>query len=215
MTTISALIRDLHAAGWSYRLAHEEPPRDVDGAPEHDGWYAHRWTRGTAEISVARRVDGPLEGEVMYAADVDDDGVFVTGCSDRIAVGLGLIKRHGAQILRDLGTVVGVFQTLEVLARWRPLESKVPADRWGDWMHMGTVEHDGRRIEQYKHHETRGYLNLDGDGQAWRVVFRDKDWDPWCGVDYDSLPDLPPEITPVSFGAALAAAGVTYEEVSV
>lgn len=214
MTTISALIRALHTAGWSYRLTHEESGRDPWGAPEHEGFYAHRWTRGTAEISVWRRVGGPLDGDVLWIADAETDGGDGMGCTERLVVGLGLVQQHGAAVLRGLGDCVGAFQTLKVLARWRPLESKIPADRWGEWMHMGSVEHDGRRIEQYKHHDTRGYLNLDADGNAWQVVYRQKDWDPWCGVDYDSLPELPPEITPVPFEAALAAAGASYAGVS-
>ncbi|GAA2347244.1 hypothetical protein [Dactylosporangium salmoneum] len=206
MTTIPALIRALHAAGWRYRVTHEESPRDLDGAPWHDGWYVHRWSRGTAEISVIRLVGGDIEGGVTYNADVEDDGGDGTGGTGHIHVGLGLVKRHGAEILRGLGNCADVFTPVEVLARWRPLELRLPADRWGDWMWMGTVEHDGLRIEQYKHHDTRGYLNLDADGNAWRVVFREKDWDPWCGVPYDSVPDVPPEFTQIPFGAALAAA---------
>lgn len=206
MTTIPALIRDLHAAGWTYRLAHDESPRDFDGAPEHEGWYVHRWTRGKAEVSVARRVDGALDGDVLYYGSTEDPRDVGEGSPERAIVGLGLVQRHGAQILRDLGISVGAFQTVEMLARWRPLESRLPADRWTDWMWMGSVEHGGRRIEQYKHHETRAYLNLDHDGRAWRVVFREKDWDPWCGVDYDSLPTPAPEIEPLPFDEALAGA---------
>lgn len=113
MTTIHSLIRDLHAAGWKYRITHEESPRDSDGAPWHDGWYTHRWSRGTAEISVARLVDGGLDSDVVYISDAEDDGGDGTGCREHVFVGLALVKRHGADLLRGLGDCAGVFEPVD------------------------------------------------------------------------------------------------------
>lgn len=53
--------------------------------------------------------------------------------------------------------------------RWSPAEQQVP-HLLADVMHMGTVIHEGRRIEQYKHCDTRRYLNLDHHGQAWQIA---------------------------------------------
>ncbi len=53
--------------------------------------------------------------------------------------------------------------------RWAPAEQHVP-HLLGDLMHMGTVRYSGRQIEQYKHIDTRNYLNLDHTGQAWEVA---------------------------------------------
>ena len=53
--------------------------------------------------------------------------------------------------------------------RWAPAEQHV-SHLLGDLMHMGTVRHSGREIEQYKHIDTRKYLNLDHTGQAWEVA---------------------------------------------
>ncbi|GAB4589992.1 hypothetical protein [Nocardia sp. IFM 10818] len=39
-----------------------------------------------------------------------------------------------------------------------------------DLMYMGTVGIDGRPVHQYKHRDTRRYLNLEPDGQAWRIA---------------------------------------------
>lgn len=52
---------------------------------------------------------------------------------------------------------------------WIPAEKYVP-HLLGDLMHMGTVVHHGREIEQYKHIDTRRYLNLDESGQAWEIA---------------------------------------------
>lgn len=53
--------------------------------------------------------------------------------------------------------------------RWTPAEQHVP-HLLADIMHMGTVRYSGREIEQYKHIDTRRYLNLDHTGQAWEVA---------------------------------------------
>lgn len=50
---------------------------------------------------------------------------------------------------------------------WGPLEKAIPADQMADWMWMGTAVANGRRIEMYKHVDTRQYVNIDNQGQAW------------------------------------------------
>lgn len=66
---------------------------------------------------------------------------------------------------------------------WGPLETALrPEMPVEDWMWMCTVEVDGVRIEQYKHIDTRRYLNLDEDGCAYRVTYTGPDWTPWDGT---------------------------------
>lgn len=50
-----------------------------------------------------------------------------------------------------------------------PARAVVP-ELLDDLMWMGSVPHDGHVIEQYKHHSTRRYINLDETCQPWRVV---------------------------------------------
>lgn len=84
---------------------------------------------------------------------------------------------------------------------WGPLEALLPAEQVGDWMWMGRVEHDGHSIEQYKHHETRRYINLSKDGQAWRVEYRSNDYCPPFCKAFDPPADpnhvCVPEVTTV------------------
>ncbi|MEU7802713.1 hypothetical protein AB0B10_25975 [Micromonospora arborensis] len=75
-------------------------------------------------------------------------------------------------------------QTPFPAANWKPLEATLPADQLGDWMYMGRVERGARVIHQYKHRETRRYLNLDEQGQAWQIRYT-----PDCDVpDVDPIP---------------------------
>lgn len=52
---------------------------------------------------------------------------------------------------------------------WGPAEQCAP-ELLNDLMLMSAVEHEGRVIQQYKHRDTRRYLNLDGSGQAWEIA---------------------------------------------
>lgn len=84
---------------------------------------------------------------------------------------------------------------------WGPLEALLPKDQWGQWMWMGRLEHDGHLIEQYKHSETRGYINLSDGGQAWRVEYRSNDYcPPFCQNEWAPPPSdhvCVPEVTTV------------------
>ena len=51
---------------------------------------------------------------------------------------------------------------------WGPAERLVP-ELLDVLMLMGTVEYSGQVIQQYKHADTRRYLNLDESGQAWEI----------------------------------------------
>lgn len=57
---------------------------------------------------------------------------------------------------------------------WVPAERTVP-DLLPELMLMGTVEVNGTVIQQYKHRDTRRYLNLNGTGQAWDVMVDDSE----------------------------------------
>lgn len=51
---------------------------------------------------------------------------------------------------------------------WRPALEYVP-QLVGHLMYMTRLAHETRVIYQYKHRETRRYLNLEADGQAWHI----------------------------------------------
>lgn len=75
---------------------------------------------------------------------------------------------------------------------WKLLEAALPAAQLGDWMWMDTVERGGRRIEQYKHRDTRQYVNIDQDGRAWSLK--------WNGSD------ATPDAEPIDLADAIARA---------
>lgn len=52
---------------------------------------------------------------------------------------------------------------------WGPAEQVVP-ELLDVLMLMGTVEYSGEVIQQYKHMDTRRYLNLDSSGQPWQIT---------------------------------------------
>lgn len=52
---------------------------------------------------------------------------------------------------------------------WGPAEQVAP-ELLDVLMLMGTVEYGGRVIQQYKHVDTRRYINLDESGQAWEIA---------------------------------------------
>lgn len=53
---------------------------------------------------------------------------------------------------------------------WEPLLRYVALEDMGAWMWMSREWAWGRWLEQYKHVDTRRYVNLDHTGQAWRVT---------------------------------------------
>jgi hypothetical protein len=54
---------------------------------------------------------------------------------------------------------------------WDPLEEFLPLDLCGPFMWMHAVDlHDGRRLQAYKHSETRRYLHLDDDADSYEVL---------------------------------------------
>lgn len=59
-------------------------------------------------------------------------------------------------------------------AEWEPLLDLAPL-HVADFMWMGSVElRDKTRLQLYKHHWTRRYLHLDGDGRAFRQIDLDR-----------------------------------------
>jgi hypothetical protein len=52
---------------------------------------------------------------------------------------------------------------------WAPLARHAP-ELLDEMMFMSNVELDGRQVRQYKHCDTRRYLNLDATGQAWWIA---------------------------------------------
>lgn len=78
---------------------------------------------------------------------------------------------------------------------WAPLEKIIPKELLGTWMWMGHTQVGTCRVEQYKHCETRGYLNLDGWGRAWLIRF-----------DPDGVDETPSIARPITLNSAFAAA---------
>ncbi|WP_367139537.1 hypothetical protein [Saccharothrix sp. HUAS TT1] len=76
---------------------------------------------------------------------------------------------------------------------WGPIERLAPTDLLPDLMWMGTLVHGDRRIEQYKHRDSRRYVNVDQDGGTWSVT-----------VPADAPADAPPLVEPVDADRALA-----------
>jgi hypothetical protein len=72
---------------------------------------------------------------------------------------------------------------------WQPLERiYTTTGDLGAWMWMDRVTSGGVTVEQYKHIATRRYLNLDGAGNAYRVVYDDGGWTPWDGTPVPLTP---------------------------
>ncbi len=86
---------------------------------------------------------------------------------------------------------------------WKPLESRLPIGDCANWMWMGRVERGGLTIEQYKHRDTRGYLNLDQQANAWRIRYVNDGCDPWCAERHEHRTDSPPDVDPIPFHDAL------------
>ncbi|MGF1617998.1 MAG: hypothetical protein ACFCU2_09385 [Acidimicrobiia bacterium] len=61
---------------------------------------------------------------------------------------------------------------------WKPLQAALPLEWCGGFMWMNRVVSGGVVVELYKHGITRRYLNLDGDGTAYR----------WTGTGYEPMP---------------------------
>jgi hypothetical protein len=77
---------------------------------------------------------------------------------------------------------------------WGPLEAVLGPEP-GPWMWMGRVRRGDRVIEQYKHKDTRSYLNLDQDAQAWKIAY------------YPHMPaGSPPDVDPLPVADAIAQA---------
>ena len=73
---------------------------------------------------------------------------------------------------------------------WVPLRAVFPLDQCDYWMWMGRTEHNGLVIEYYKHQQTRGYLNLDHNGGAWRFEIAEDGCVPWCDEGHEHRPDV-------------------------
>ena len=65
---------------------------------------------------------------------------------------------------------------------WGPLESILGPRTCADFMAMGEIIQDSTTIYLYKHRDTRRYLNLDSQGQAYGFI-------PQCGTSsYKPIP---------------------------
>jgi hypothetical protein len=58
--------------------------------------------------------------------------------------------------------------TASTAPNWSPAERIVP-ELLNDLMWMGTQTVNGNPVEQYKHADTRRYINIDPLGRCWRI----------------------------------------------
>jgi hypothetical protein len=106
---IRMLLRALRFAGWRHTLDWQRAGLDPDGAPEHEGWRVHRWTRGTEAIEVWRDIDdGQLVDAITYVADHGDDRTW----GNSLSVGLEWVRAHGFRSLRALARAANVITVI-------------------------------------------------------------------------------------------------------
>jgi hypothetical protein len=135
----------------------------------------------TAAFAAGR--EALLAGRIRYLAIAVDDEIPTAGYSPSR-------DRHGRldpdQVTEDLDEALhdtlrdlpvnhpgrrsdGVPMTIPSADTvWFPAELYVP-HLLEHLMYMGNLEYSGRTIHQYKHTVTRRYINLEDNGQAWRV----------------------------------------------
>lgn len=201
MTTIPALIRALHAAGWHHTVTHEPADRDWEtGAPEGDGYRIHRWTRRLAAVEVCWSLDSrQFIGPIVYGP-ADAEELMCGGPDTRVQVGTGWVERHGAGRLYGLGVALGVFETPAPVVL-RP----VPVGSWWETPD-GPVHVDG------------DYLDGPGD-QIVTYTFHRPDgsqaWGKWGGREfadaYTRLDGPPAWFTPASSEAAATSLTPDFE----
>lgn len=143
----------------------------------YDNYPPHMWLAGDGE-GVVLICEGPCRnteaGDLVIAEYGNTDMRRTVERFDiaDLAGFLAFVERHG----RSCKDVWAKDEP-----NWGPLEALLPRDQWGQWMWMSRLEHEGVLIEQYKHHETRGYLNLSADGRFWQVEYRSNDYcPPFC-----------------------------------
>jgi hypothetical protein len=95
----------MHAAGWRHSIGWEEPGRDSDGAPEHDGWKVHTWRRGTAEITLWRWSD---TGEVYGGPSFYPRGADVDSYEALIHIGIDWLRQATVQRLRRMAEALDI-----------------------------------------------------------------------------------------------------------
>jgi hypothetical protein len=109
LTDLRVLLAAMHAAGWRHRLGHEPSPRDLDGAPFHEGWYTHTWRRPGQEITVWRSVDsGRLEFAISFWASAVDPTEEEP--AERISIDVDWVARHGIATLHRMADAAGVLE---------------------------------------------------------------------------------------------------------
>lgn len=116
------------------------------------------------------------------------------------------------QRAREVVRAAGGCDRAVIDENWLPLRAALSPDRLaelGEWMWMSWSRHGDRVIEAYKHSETRGYLNLDQDGQAWQIGrVGPLECDPWCDEDHGHVKSREVVAEPMDLADALKWAGL-------
>jgi hypothetical protein len=164
----------------------------LDCTPDVAERIAHQITHDYLHGLVNPNPDGltDLPGEARnVAGEITFYLARLTHFGGRPAADLGVAADHAALAVR-LAITAAARHKADHTPDWKPLEAVVPADKLHDWMWMCRVRHGGRVIEQYKHADTRRYLNLDQQGGAWRISY--------------SSNHATPDIAPVDRDSAIA-----------
>lgn len=109
---LRALIAALRAARWRHRLTWTASERDEDGAPWHNGYHVHTWSRGDQEICYwAYADDGRPLGSIRFRPDGDEG-------EEVVAVGVDWVATHGVAALHRIAEIVGVFEPVASNDPW-------------------------------------------------------------------------------------------------
>lgn len=131
MTTVPALIRGLHAAGWHH---------NVWRTWEHN---IHRWRRD-GQVVTAWMDSCGLDGHLLYEADETSD-------RGQVVITREWINRHGLTALHELAAANNLFGAPAFTsedAAWRPrppgwVERPAPVGSWWHLTNAGVAQIDG------------------------------------------------------------------------
>lgn len=100
---VRRLVTALRAAGWRHTIAHEESERGDDGAPIHEGYRVHRWTRGAERVECWAYQDAaPVPISLWYSAGETEAQLALN-------VGVDWVKTNGIPALQKLARAAGIL----------------------------------------------------------------------------------------------------------
>lgn len=99
------LLRGLLAAGWRHTINYVPSERDPDGAPYHEGYLEHVWTRPGERLWAWWRIDPrqPIWSISLGAVEGDDE------VDARLDVSVSWVEANGVKRLHHLAAAAGVL----------------------------------------------------------------------------------------------------------